>query len=41
LFDTIDVVPDQATHWMWHHKKYRTNMALGDITPNQRPAMAA
>jgi putative transposase len=41
LFDTIDEVQDQATHWMWHYNHERPNMALGGITPNQRMAMAA
>lgn len=36
LFETIEEVQEQATHWLWHYNHERPNMALGGFTPKQR-----
>ena len=40
-FDHRAEVQDFAMRWMWSYNHERPNMALGDITPKQRLAMAA
>ncbi|RQO63578.1 hypothetical protein DBR47_03370 [Paucibacter sp. KBW04] len=37
----LDEVRDFATQWIWRYNHERPNMALGDVTPKQRLAMAA
>ncbi|WP_255779039.1 integrase core domain-containing protein [Mycetohabitans sp. B8] len=37
----FDHVQQFATDWMWTYNHDRPNMALGGLTPKQRPAMAA
>ena len=41
IFETIEVVQDKATKYMWHYNNERPNMALGGITPNQKLLQAA
>jgi len=41
LWHDLDEVRDFATDWIWKYNHERPNMALGDITPMQRLAMAA
>jgi len=41
LFASIAEVQLCATAWLWNYNHERPNMALGGITPNQRPSMAA
>jgi putative transposase len=40
LFDTIEEVQESATRWLWTYNHERPNMAIGGITPSQRPAVA-
>lgn len=41
LFESIAVVQEHATNWMWTYNHERPNMALGGITPKQKLIMAA
>ena len=41
LFDSISMVQDFATRWLWTYNNERPNMALGGITPKQKLALAA
>jgi putative transposase len=41
LFDSIEEVQDYATQWLWTYHHERPNMAIGGITPKQKPALAA
>lgn len=41
LFETIEQAQESATRWLWTYNNERPNMALGGITPMQRPAHAA
>ncbi len=40
-WENLDHVQQFATDWMWTYNHDRPNMALGGLTPKQRPAMAA
>jgi len=41
LFDSLDEIQDFATRWLWTCNHERPRMALGDITPIQKLALAA
>ena len=41
LLETLDVIQDFATRWLWTYSHDRPNMALGGITPKQKLALAA
>lgn len=41
LFQAIEQVQEVATRWLWTYNNERPNMALGGITPMQKPALAA
>jgi putative transposase len=39
IFDEIEAVQETATAWLCTYKNERPNMAIGGITPKQKPAM--
>ena len=41
LFESIAVVQDYATQWLWHYNNERPNMGLGGMTPKQKLAIVA
>jgi len=36
LFEGIEEVQDAATKWLWTYNNERPNMAIGDITQQQK-----
>ena len=41
VFESLGQVEEFVTNWIWNYNHERPNMALGEITPMQRLAMAA
>lgn len=41
FFESIEQVQNSATCWLWTYNHERQNVALGGITPMQKPALAA
>ena len=41
IFETLDEIQEFATRWLWTYNHDLPNMALGGITPKQKPALAA
>lgn len=41
VFESIEDVQEQGTHWLWTYNNERPNMALGGITPAQKLARVA
>ena len=41
IFETIEEVQNQATHWLWTYNNERPNMGIGGITPAMKLKTAA